>query len=94
MRVYQAYAAALALALIGSTGTAFAQAAGHEVAPSGAPSIDTAPPEIGPAPESAPIEDNPAARNTDPYGPGSAISVPDEGPDNQGPTPAPEDQEP
>jgi hypothetical protein len=85
MRVHQAYAAALALVLIGSTGTAFAQAAGHEVAPSGAPTIDTAPPEIG---------GNPAARNTDPYGPGSAISVPDEGPDNQGPTPTPEDQEP
>jgi hypothetical protein len=32
--------AALGLVLIGSTGTAFAQAAGHEVAPSGAPSID------------------------------------------------------
>jgi hypothetical protein len=55
MRAYQVYALAVAL-LMGSAGTAFAQAAGHEVAPSGAPSIDTAPPEIGPAPEGAPTK--------------------------------------
>jgi hypothetical protein len=92
MNVYRAYAAALALVLIGSTGTAFAQAAGHEVAPNGAPSIDTAPPEIGPAPEGAPIEG--VAPSINPRDPGSATMAPDEGPDNQGPPPSREDQEP
>ena len=87
IKVYQAYAAALALVLIGSTGTAFAQAAGHIGPPSGAPSIDTAPPEIIPAPEAAPMP------RTDPYGPGSAMMAPAQEPEDQGPSPAPEDQE-